>query len=40
LTSLAAASAEQPAVTHTIPAAVARRRTAQRDPRLPALPRP
>lgn len=39
LSSLAAASAEQPTVTTTIPAAIGRRRTPQRDPRLPALPR-
>lgn len=36
---LAAASAEQPAVTTTIPTAVGRPRPPRRDPRLPALPR-
>ncbi|ODQ87153.1 hypothetical protein BHQ18_24640 [Mycolicibacterium flavescens] len=36
---LAAASAEQPAVTTTIPAAIGRPRPPRRDPRLPALPR-
>jgi putative FmdB family regulatory protein len=39
LASLAAASAEQPAVTGAIPAALGRFRTPRRDPRLPALPR-
>jgi putative FmdB family regulatory protein len=36
---LAAASAEQPAVTTTIPGAIGRPRPPRRDPRLPALPR-
>jgi putative FmdB family regulatory protein len=39
LASLAAASAEQPVVTNTIPAALGRPRAPRRDPRLPALPR-
>ncbi|WP_197382133.1 FmdB family zinc ribbon protein [Mycolicibacterium mengxianglii] len=39
LVDLAAASAEQPSVTKTIPAALGRPRTPRRDPRLPALPR-
>ena len=39
LASVAAASAEQPAVTSTIPAALGRPRPPRRDPRLPALPR-
>jgi putative FmdB family regulatory protein len=39
LASLAAASAEQPAVTTSIPAALGRPHTPRRDPRLPALPR-
>ena len=39
LAALAAASAEQPAVTSTIPAAFGRPRPPRRDPRLPALPR-
>lgn len=39
LASLAAASAEQPTVTSTIPAALGRPHTPRRDPRLPALPR-
>ena len=39
LAGLAAASAEQPAVTTSIPAALGRPRTPRRDPRLPALPR-
>ena len=39
LASLAAASAEQPAVTTTIPAALGRPRPPRRDPRLPGLPR-
>ena len=39
LASMAAASAEQPAVTRTIPAALGRSGTPRRDPRLPALPR-
>lgn len=36
---LAAASAERPAVTTTIPAALGRPQPPRRDPRLPALPR-
>ncbi|WP_193047796.1 FmdB family zinc ribbon protein [Mycolicibacterium baixiangningiae] len=39
LADLASASAEQPAVTTTIPAALGRPRSTRRDPRLPALPR-
>ena len=39
LASLAAGSAEQPAVTRTIPAALGAPRSPRRDPRLPALPR-
>ena len=39
LAGLAAASAEHPAVTSTIPAALGRPPLPRRDPRLPALPR-
>jgi putative FmdB family regulatory protein len=39
LADMAAASAERPTVTTTIPAALGRPRTPHRDPRLPALPR-
>ena len=39
LAAAAAASAENPAVTTTIPTALGRRRSPRRDPRLPALPK-
>lgn len=39
LADMAAASAERPAVTNTIPGALGRPRPPRRDPRLPALPR-